>query len=120
MMITLNVRTNDAGIFCLLFQYLIEHLIDGKQKEEIDWPLVHTLNNLFLKMEKLTGIVDDVLPVELTEEEARTFYFTLTQKKYQEALEANPEAMEGSFYGSLLLIKEKTVHKLAAKLKAAA
>lgn len=104
----------------MLFQYLIEHLIEGKQKEEIDWPLVHTLNNLFLKMEKLTGIVDDVLPVELTEEEARTFYFTLTQKKYQEALEANPEAMEGSFYSSLLLIKEKTIHKLADKLKTAA
>jgi len=119
-MITLNVRTNDAGIFCLLFQYLIEHLIEGKQKEEIDWPLVHTLNNLFLKMEKLTGIVDDVLPVELTGEEARTFYFTLTQKKYQEALEANPEAMEGSFYSSLLFIKEKMIYQITAKLKTAA
>ena len=119
-MITLNVRTNDASIFCLLFQYLIEHLIEGKQKEEIDWALVHTLNNMFLKMEKISDIVDDVLPVELTEEEARIFYFTLTQKKYLEALEANPEAMEGSFYGSLLLIKEKMIYQLAAKLKTAA
>ncbi|MCB0596370.1 MAG: hypothetical protein H6557_10545 [Lewinellaceae bacterium] len=119
-MIILNVRTNDAGVFCLHFQYLIEHLIDGKQKEEIDWALVHILNNLFLKMEKISDIVDDVLPLELSEEEARTFYFTLTQKKYLEALEANPDAMEGSFYGSLLLIREKMTHQLEAKLKTAA
>ncbi|MCO6477484.1 MAG: hypothetical protein J5I94_12715 [Phaeodactylibacter sp.] len=119
-MVTIKVRTVDAGVYCLQFHYLIEHFITDKQEEEIDWNLVNTLNNLFKKFDAISDIVDDVLPVELTSEEARILYFTLTQKKYAAMLESIPEAMEGSFYDAFNLIKEKMIFQLERKLKPAA
>ena len=114
-MITIKTRTVDAGVYCLQLHYLIEHFIAGKKEEEIDWRLVNTLNNLFKKFDAISDIVDDVLPVELTPEEARTLYFTLTQKKYTVTLEAIPEAMEGGFYEAFNLIKDKMIFQLEAK-----
>ena len=114
-MITIKVRTVDAGVYCLQLHYLIEHFIAGKKKEEIDWRLVNTLNNLFKKFDAISDIVDDILPIELTSEEARTLYFTLTQKKYAATLGAIPEAMEGGFYEAFNLIKDKMIFQLEAK-----
>ncbi len=119
-MITIKVRTVDAGVYCLQLHYLIEHFITGKKEEEIDWNLVHILNSLFKKFVAISDIVDDVLPIELTSEEARTLYFTLTQKKYAATLESIPEAMEGGFYDAFNLIKEKMIFQLERKLKPAA
>ncbi|MCB9304925.1 MAG: hypothetical protein H6566_30205 [Lewinellaceae bacterium] len=116
-MITIKVRTVDAGVYCLQLHYLIEHFVAGKKEEEIDWCLVNTLNNLFRKFDAISDIVDDVLPVELTSEEARILYFTLTQKKYAVTLESIPEAMEGGLYEAFNLIKDKMIFQLEAKLK---
>ena len=118
-MISIKVRSVDAGVYCLQLQYLMEHLITGKKDEEIDWALVNTLNTLFKKFDAISDIVDDILPIELTQEEARTLYFSLTQKKYAATLESIPEAMEGGFYRAFKLIKEKMVFQLETKLKPA-
>ncbi|MCO6490836.1 MAG: hypothetical protein J5I98_20630 [Phaeodactylibacter sp.] len=112
--------TVDAGVYCLQLHYLIEHFVAGKKEGEIDWQLVNILNNLFRKFDAISDIVDDVLPVKLTSEEARTLYFTLTQKKYAVILEAIPEAMEGGFYEAFNLIKDKMIFQLEGKLKPAA
>lgn len=119
-MIILNTRTVYAGVFCVQIHFLIEHFVEGKTKEEIDWPLVNILNELFKKFEAISEIVDDVVALELTEEEAKTFYFILTQEKYLEILKSNPEAMEGAFYETLTTIKDKIIYQLETKLKLAA